>query len=253
VVELTGLTGAYATRLWAALGADVVVVEPPEGHVLRRLPPFAPGDHGDDGSLWWAYFAQGKRSAAVDSASPAYRALVASADVVITDVDPSAGCPQPAHARQVVVAVSPFGLTGPRRGWKGSELIGWFAYAPLSIGLNLLLQSYPVRVPARIEDQPFTVAKPDLPDGGFHAGIDPSSVGGMPAAETRAPESDSVRVNLRLVLHVGDSITDIINLLQRDQPPFCSLALPKAAIVERQRDKPCLHEDPCIIRQDPGA
>jgi crotonobetainyl-CoA:carnitine CoA-transferase CaiB-like acyl-CoA transferase len=31
----------------------------------------------------------------------------------------------PAHDRQVVVAVSPFGLTGPRRGWKGSELVAW--------------------------------------------------------------------------------------------------------------------------------
>ena len=41
VVELTGLTGAYATRIWAGLGADVVVAEPAEGHVLRHLPPFA--------------------------------------------------------------------------------------------------------------------------------------------------------------------------------------------------------------------
>ena len=60
VVELTGLTGAYATRMWAALGADVVVVEPPEGHVLRHLPPFAPGHDGPDASLWWAFFAPGQ-------------------------------------------------------------------------------------------------------------------------------------------------------------------------------------------------
>jgi crotonobetainyl-CoA:carnitine CoA-transferase CaiB-like acyl-CoA transferase len=125
VVELTGLTSAYATRMWAALGADVVVVEPPEGHLLRRLPPFAPGDHGLEGSLWWAYFAQGKRSAAVDIGGDDYAAVVQSADVVISDVDATAGFPEPAHDRQVVVAVTPFGLTGPRRGWKGSELIAW--------------------------------------------------------------------------------------------------------------------------------
>ena len=48
VVELTGLTGAYATRVWAALGAEVVVAEPAEGHVLRHLPPFAPGADGPE-------------------------------------------------------------------------------------------------------------------------------------------------------------------------------------------------------------
>ncbi len=31
--------GAYCTRLLAALGADVVVLEPPGGHPLRSAPP----------------------------------------------------------------------------------------------------------------------------------------------------------------------------------------------------------------------
>jgi crotonobetainyl-CoA:carnitine CoA-transferase CaiB-like acyl-CoA transferase len=123
VVELGGLASAYATRMWAALGAEVVVVEPPTGHGLRHLPPFAPGVEGPDGSLWWAYFAQGKRSVVADLDSDAR--IVASADVVIVDTDPSLDAPAPAHDRQVVVAISPFGLTGPRKGWKGSELIGW--------------------------------------------------------------------------------------------------------------------------------
>ena len=112
VVELTGLTGAYATRMWAALGADVVVVEPPGGHVLRHLPPFAPGHDGPDASLWWAFFAQGKRRSVAEPGSDEYHRLVASADVVIGDVDPARGAPAPAHDRQVVVAISPFGLTG---------------------------------------------------------------------------------------------------------------------------------------------
>jgi crotonobetainyl-CoA:carnitine CoA-transferase CaiB-like acyl-CoA transferase len=125
VVELTGLTGAYATRMWAALGAEVIVAEPAEGHLLRHLPPFAPGVDGPDASLWWAFFGQGKRSVVAPPGSAARDALVASADVVITDVDPAVDVPTPAHDRQVVVAVSPFGLTGPRRGWKGSELVAW--------------------------------------------------------------------------------------------------------------------------------
>ena len=128
VVETAGLTGAYATRLWAALGAEVVVVEPPDGHPLRHLPPFATGSAGPE-SLWWAYFGQGKRSVVAAPGSGALDRIVASADVVIGDVGPGGAepgrGPRAAHDRQVVVAVSPFGLTGPRRTWRGSELVAW--------------------------------------------------------------------------------------------------------------------------------
>jgi len=125
VAELTGLTGAYATRMWAALGAHVVVVEPPGGHLLRHLPPFAPGHDGPEASLWWAFFGQGKRSVVAEPGSDEHARIVASADVVICDVDPAIGPPPLAHHRQVVVAVSPFGLSGPRRDWKGSDLVAW--------------------------------------------------------------------------------------------------------------------------------
>jgi crotonobetainyl-CoA:carnitine CoA-transferase CaiB-like acyl-CoA transferase len=125
VVELTGLTGAYATRMWAALGADVVVAEPEDGHILRHLPPFAPAVTGAEASLWWAFFGQGKRSVVAPPGSAALDDLLATADVVILDADPDADAPTPAHDRQVVVAVSPFGLTGPRRAWRGSELVAW--------------------------------------------------------------------------------------------------------------------------------
>ena len=37
VVDLSGMSGSYGTRLLAALGADVVKVEPPSGSELRRL------------------------------------------------------------------------------------------------------------------------------------------------------------------------------------------------------------------------
>ena len=41
VVELTdGVAGAYAGRLLAVLGAEVVKVEPPNGDVVRRWGPF---------------------------------------------------------------------------------------------------------------------------------------------------------------------------------------------------------------------
>jgi CoA-transferase family III len=41
VVELSrGAAAAYAGRLLAILGAETILVEPLEGHVLRREPPF---------------------------------------------------------------------------------------------------------------------------------------------------------------------------------------------------------------------
>ena len=141
VLELTGLTGAYATRMWAGLGADVIVAEPADGHVMRHLPPFATGGDGTDESLWWTFFGQGKRSVVAPPGSPELAELVATADVVIADVDPMADAPTPAHDAQVVVAVSPFGLTGPRRHWQGSELIAW---ASSGIGFTI---GFPDRAP----------------------------------------------------------------------------------------------------------
>lgn len=126
VVETAGFTSAYATRLWAALGAEVVVVEPPDGHPLRHLPPFAPGT---DESLWWAYFGQGKRSVVARPGDDTLERLLATADVVIADVgiddvDPRHPA-RPDHDGLVRVGISPFGRTGPRSSWLGSDLVAW--------------------------------------------------------------------------------------------------------------------------------
>ena len=145
VLELTGLTGAYATRMWAALGADVVVAEPADGHLLRRLPPFAPDGDGTKVSLWWAFFGQGKRSVVAPPGSAARAELLAAADVVLTDVEPAGEEPKPAHDQQVVVAISPFGLHGPRRDWQGSELIAW---ASSGVGQTIGFPDRPPLCPA---------------------------------------------------------------------------------------------------------
>lgn len=64
------IASAYAGRILADLGADVVVVEHPSGHPLRRTGPFvpAPGDPRER-SAAFACFAAGKRSVVVDSDS----------------------------------------------------------------------------------------------------------------------------------------------------------------------------------------
>lgn len=128
VVDEGGLCTAYATRLWAALGAEVVVLEPPGGHPYRQLPPFAPGTTAPEGSLWWASFGQNKRSVVAEANSELAVELRRRADVVLVE-------PGPDERRtvlertpdNVLVAVTPFGLRGPRANWQGSDLVAWAA------------------------------------------------------------------------------------------------------------------------------
>jgi len=86
VVELADdPAAAFAARLLAALGADAITVEPPQGSPVRAFHRVEPED--PDTSLLWAYLAAGKRSVVLEPASPSGRAtleaLLGSADVVI--------------------------------------------------------------------------------------------------------------------------------------------------------------------------
>ncbi len=152
VVDLTGLSptqgaalsSAYGTMLLAGLGAEVVVVEPPTGHPLRHLSPRAPDLDGPEAGLWFATFGAAKRSVVVDLGTGGaaggadrdrLRALLASADVVIEADGPGRWDELALGPRSLAddapglvwVAVTPFGLTGPKRGWQGSDLVAWAA------------------------------------------------------------------------------------------------------------------------------
>jgi crotonobetainyl-CoA:carnitine CoA-transferase CaiB-like acyl-CoA transferase len=87
VVDVTAsLAGPYCTQLLAALGADVIKVEPPGGdHARAWGPPFV----GEDGALWFAANA-GKRSVVVDLAREPERMLelVDGADVFVQSLRP---------------------------------------------------------------------------------------------------------------------------------------------------------------------
>jgi len=87
VVELVDELTFDAGRMLGELGADVVVVEPPGGSPLRRLPPFAGDEPGPERSLRWWAGAVGARSIALDLSDPdglaTFMALVDTADVVL--------------------------------------------------------------------------------------------------------------------------------------------------------------------------
>jgi crotonobetainyl-CoA:carnitine CoA-transferase CaiB-like acyl-CoA transferase len=152
VLELSdSIAGAYTTRVLAALGADVVTLEPAEGSALRRQGPWIP-DAGDrpldprGRSALHQSLDHGKRSVVV--AGEDRDRLLRWADIVVSSCD---GEPERALAQHAQIAalnpaathvvVSGFGLTGPYATWKASPLIDWAS------GGHLYLTGEPDREP----------------------------------------------------------------------------------------------------------
>jgi crotonobetainyl-CoA:carnitine CoA-transferase CaiB-like acyl-CoA transferase len=121
-----GIGAAYAAKLLAELGWDVVKYEPPGGDPLRTRPSRWGGGAGGA----FAFVNQGKRGVTGPPAELLPR-LAGQADVVLGDFSPpglaQAGIGQEtANAlvpAQAVVSVSPFGLTPPRASWAASDLV----------------------------------------------------------------------------------------------------------------------------------
>ncbi|MEE9276955.1 MAG: CoA transferase, partial [Dehalococcoidia bacterium] len=89
VVECGELvSAAYATKLMADLGAEVIKVEPPEGERARQRGPFPEGHEGDpEASGLFLYLNANKRGVTLDLGSDRGREqfieLLAGADVLI--------------------------------------------------------------------------------------------------------------------------------------------------------------------------
>ncbi|MGE3857802.1 MAG: CaiB/BaiF CoA transferase family protein, partial [Dehalococcoidia bacterium] len=147
IIDLSqSVPGAYATRLLAGFGAEVIKVEPPGGERLRHEPPFWRDEPHPEGGALHLHLNAGKRSVTLDldveDDRATLRALIATADAVLEDGAPGAldriglGYAALSAARPdlVMVSVTPFGQTGPFAGWKASELISYAAggYAHLT-------------------------------------------------------------------------------------------------------------------------
>ena len=127
VIDLTDQLAVFGTRILADLGCDVIRVEPEGGDDLRRLAPFAGGAPSPDGSLWHIYHNAGKRSVTLNRATAAGRAafwdLVSGADVIVETERLDPFHVVRSNPSAVHVTVSPFGLQGPRRDWKATDII----------------------------------------------------------------------------------------------------------------------------------
>ncbi len=90
VLDLADRSAALAGRVLADLGAEVVLVEPPDGNPLRRLAPFLDDRPGPERSFHHLVLAANKKSVVLEDGlrSDRFERLVASADLLIDTARP---------------------------------------------------------------------------------------------------------------------------------------------------------------------
>lgn len=120
VVEwATEITGPYCTKMFADLGAEVIKIEAPEGDSFRHR---AVDDRTGTDALF-KFLNAGKRSV-IGTALSEVEDLIVSADVFVDSLGPGA-LDRAALLRRaphlVIVALSPYGLTGPYRDRPATE------------------------------------------------------------------------------------------------------------------------------------
>ncbi len=130
VVEFSdGCSAAFCGRLFARLGANVLLVERPRsGSAVRWEPPFLDDLPGVERGGLFMYTASGKRSLTLDPISPdgaaILRRLLERADVLIDDRELSASSApaEDVNPRLVRLAFRHFTLGGPYEKWLATEL-----------------------------------------------------------------------------------------------------------------------------------
>jgi crotonobetainyl-CoA:carnitine CoA-transferase CaiB-like acyl-CoA transferase len=137
VVDLSqDIAGSYCTKLLCDAGAEVLKIEPPEGHPLRQWSRSeSVGRDGDPDGVLFRYLAAGQRSvvAALDEPGGRARALdlLASSDIAVTTSLPEQLADRELRFADILeindkiisISITPFGLTGPRRGRSANDFL----------------------------------------------------------------------------------------------------------------------------------
>lgn len=197
ILALTDERGLLAGRLLADLGADVVVVEPPQGSRARWAAPISSETVG---SLVWQSYAAGQRGIVIDldreAAREELRRLADHADAVVTSwpradlerwgLDPAALRERAPHL--VVATVTGFGWDGPKAGYADADLVVWAAGGPLG--------------PHRDGDR--APVRPSVPQAYLHAGAD-AAVGVLLALAEREQSGLGQHVDVSAQVSLGQA------------------------------------------------
>jgi len=147
VLELgDGVASAYAARLLADNGADVVKVEPPEGDSTRRRGPYPAGKPDIERSGLFLPLNLNKRGVVLErihTDEPELDTLLRWADVLVHDMRPGISVERSLDAetlatrypRLITLSITPFGSTGPYSDYAAEELTvtnagGWASVCP---------------------------------------------------------------------------------------------------------------------------
>jgi crotonobetainyl-CoA:carnitine CoA-transferase CaiB-like acyl-CoA transferase len=161
VIESGDERGEFAGVLLASLGAEVIKLEGRQGSNSRRLGPFASPYPNPEQSLCFWRYNLGKKSVSLEVDHPAARGvlerLAQRADIIIAageavDVDRRLTfyrALQEANPRLIVCTITPFGLDGPYRDLKMTDL------TQLAMGGVMASCGYDPR-PDRVYDTPPT-------------------------------------------------------------------------------------------------
>ncbi len=134
VLELAHERIAFAGKLLADMGADVILIEPPGGDPSRHYPPFADDEPGEDVSLYWWHYHTSKRGMVIDLESndgrETFRRLIAGADVLLESEPPrrlaSLGLDytnlKALREELIHVAMTPFGRNDPKSELPATDL-----------------------------------------------------------------------------------------------------------------------------------
>ena len=145
VLDLAGHRAALAGRLLADLGADVALIEPPQGVDTRRRAPFVDDRPGLERSYQHLYFNANKQSLILDLESTdgaeRLRELANSADILIETRQPGKLAAlglgyddlRAINPHLIYISATPYGQRGPNRNWRATDLTAQAAAGLLRI------------------------------------------------------------------------------------------------------------------------
>jgi len=135
LLEVGDQSGDYAALLLSGLGAEVIKIEPREGSASRRIGPFVSGAEDPEQSLFFWRYNLNKQSVTLDvdhaNAEPVIAALAAKSDIVLLSGDFETVARRlqlwrklaQENPRLIVCTLTPFGLDGPWRALKVTDLV----------------------------------------------------------------------------------------------------------------------------------
>jgi len=146
VLDLSDGRGQYCAKMFADLGAEVILIEPKGGSPVRSWPPFFDNRPGSESSIPFFFLNQGKEGhvLALDEQDDraAFLALVREADVVIETEAPGVmearglgfDTLSAIRPRLVHVSITPFGQSGPYVEFEADDLVLLALGGLLSLG-----------------------------------------------------------------------------------------------------------------------